>query len=192
MLTVIYLLIFQATLGAYDVFWNHEFRETLPSRPGAQTEQSIHSIRELLYACVFIGLANWVWCGYWAWLVAAILVIEILLTAWDFVVEDQTRVLSASERITHLILSMSGGAYVAMLVPVLWHWGTEYTSISPVDYGLLSDLLTGFGISVLIWGIRDGMAAVNLARVSHKPTITSSLRRNNVRQSVIASQRRVL
>lgn len=163
MLIVIYLLIFQACLGAFDVFWNHEFREALPTRKSALTEQRIHSIRELLYGVVFIGLANWIWGRIWAWLLASIILIEILLTAWDFVVEDRTRRLSATERITHLILSMTGGAYVAFLVPVILNWGTARMGFWPVDYGLWSDLLTAFGIGVLIWGVRDWIAARRLS-----------------------------
>lgn len=153
--TIMSLLIFQAVLGAYDVLWNHEWKEKLPSKPSAALEQKIHGIRELFYAVMFIGLSWWLWQGIWAWLFFAILIIEVLLTAWDFVTEDKTRVLSPSERITHLILSMSGGAYIAFLIPMLLDWSHLPTEFVSIEYGWRSWLLTLFGIGVLVWGIRD-------------------------------------
>src|SRR5688572_18720939 len=115
---VIWLLVFQGLLGGFDVMWNHEWKERLPGRPSAALEQKIHGVRELFYAVVFIGLAWYEWHGAWAWGFLGVLASEILLTAWDFVVEDRTRRLGATERVTHLVLSMTGGAYVALLLPV--------------------------------------------------------------------------
>jgi hypothetical protein len=116
---VINILIFQAILGGFDVIWNHELKERFPSKRTAALEQKIHGIRELLYAVVFLGLAWYLWQGVWAWLMFSVIAIEVILTALDFVIEDQTRLLSPLERITHLVLSMVGCAYFAMLMPVL-------------------------------------------------------------------------
>jgi hypothetical protein len=107
--TISYLLIFQGILGGFDVLWNHEWKEKLPSKLNAALEQKIHGVRELFYAVVFLGLAWLSWNGIWAYVLFAIILIEIALTAWDFVVEDKTRTLSSAERITHLLLSMTGG-----------------------------------------------------------------------------------
>lgn len=162
MQTLFLLLIFQASLGGFDVLYNHEYREKLPTRPSAALEQLIHSLRELLYTFLFAGLANWTWCGNWAFLVALVLALETGLTAWDFVVEDRTRVLGPAERITHLILSMCGGAYVALLIPLLWQWSQTPTGIHPQDHGLLTHILNFFAVTVFVWGIRDAIAAIRL------------------------------
>jgi hypothetical protein len=160
---VLYLLIFQAILGGFDVLWNHEYKEKLPQQPSAALEQKIHGVRELLYAFVFFALAGFEWHGYWALLLSVILIIEMLLTAWDFIIEDQTRRLSSVERTTHLILSMNGGAYITLLVPLLWDWASESPRLLAINYGSLSYLLVFFGFTVLVWGIRDLIAGIRLS-----------------------------
>ena len=162
MTIVLYLLIFQAILGGFDVLWNHEYQEKLPQKPSAALEQKIHGVRELLYAFVFFALASFEWHGYWAVLLSLVLIIEILLTAWDFIIEDQTRRLTAVERITHLVLSINGGAYLALLAPQLWGWASESSQLINIEYGSLSTLLIFFGFAVLVWGIRDLIAGIRL------------------------------
>lgn len=162
--TVIYLLIFQGILGGYDVLWNHEWKEKLPSKLTAALEQKIHGVRELFYALLFIGLAWWAWQGIWAWILFGVIVIEVMLTAWDFVTEDKTRVLSAAERITHLVLSMTGGAYMAFLIPVLFNWSHLPSEFVSIEYGVYSWVLTIFGIGVFAWGIRDISSGLVLSK----------------------------
>lgn len=155
MTAILWLLAAQGLLGALDVLINHEWREGLPQRPGAALEEAIHGVRELLYAVVFAGLAWFEWRGAFAWLLAGVLLAEVALTAWDFVEEDRTRRLSATERLMHLALSMGGGAYCALLVPVLWRWHGEAAALHRVDYGPVSWLLSAMAIGVLAWGVRD-------------------------------------
>lgn len=170
---VSYLLIAQGLLGGFDVIWNHEWQERLPSKPGAALEQIIHGIRELLYSIVFFGLAWFSWQGLWAWVFIMVIVVDILLTAWDFVVEDRTRKLSAIERITHLILSMNGGAYVGFLVPVILAWSKLPDNLNNIDYGLTSMVLSLFGIGVFVWGIRGLWSGIQLRVCGHIYFFTS-------------------
>ena len=157
--SILWILVAQGVLGALDVLINHEWREGLPQRPSAILEQAIHGVREVLYAVVFAGLAWFEWHGSRAWLFAAVLVIEVLLTAWDFVEEDRTRTLSATERVMHLALSMGGGAYCALLIPVLLHWAALPDQMHYVHYGVTSWLLSLMSIGVFGWGVRDMLAA---------------------------------
>ena len=161
---VLYILIFQGLLGGFDVIWNHEWKENLPGRLTAHLEQKIHGLRELLYAVIFIGLAWFTWNGIWAWILFGLLVIEILLTAWDFVIEDKTRKLSPTERVTHLTLSMGGGAYVALLIPELIRWSQHPPGLENIEYGILSWILTLLGLGVLAWGVRDFWSGVQLTK----------------------------
>ncbi len=103
----------------------------------------------------FLGLAWLSWHGIWAWILFGVIVIEVLLTAWEFVTDDNTRTLSPTERVTHFVLSMTGGAYVALLVPVLVEWSRFPSGLVPVEYGLRSWVLTVLGLGVLVWGVRD-------------------------------------
>jgi hypothetical protein len=164
MKTVIYVLIFQGLLGGFDVIWNHEWKENLPGKLSANLEQRIHGLRELFYAVIFIGLAWYSWDGFWAWIFFGLLVIEIFLTAWDFVIEDKTRTLSPNERVVHLMLSMGGGAYVALLIPELLHWSQQPSGLESVEYGILSWILTLLGFGVLGWGVRDYWSGVQLTK----------------------------
>lgn len=163
--TLLNLLIAQGILGGFDVLWHHEHCFRLPQQPQAALEQKIHGLRELLYAVIFIGLAWKTWLGLWAIVLMAVLSIEVLLTAWDFVVEDQTRRLGASERITHLLLSMLGGVYLAYLIPVLVDWAQQPTQLATVDYGLRSWILTGLGGGVLFWAVRDFKSGLALSQL---------------------------
>ena len=165
---IIYILIFQGFLGGSDVIWNHEWKEKLPTKPSAALEQKIHGIRELLYAIIFIGLAWFTWIGFWASVLFGILIIEIMLTAWDFVVEDKTRMLSPTERITHLMLSMTGGAFVALIIPVLLDWWLHPSQLIWVEYGFKAWILTGLGIGAFAWGIRDFWSGLTLSIPQHK------------------------
>ncbi len=153
--SISYILIFQGILGGFDVLWNHEWKEKLPSKSTAMLEQKIHGVRELFYTVVFIGLAWFTWNGIWAYVLFAVILIEVALTAWDFVIEDQTRILSLTERITHLVLSMTGGAYVAFLIPVLFEWSHMPSAIANIDYGIRSLILSVLGLGVFVWGIKD-------------------------------------
>ncbi len=166
--TISYVVIFQGILGGFDVLWNHEWKEKLPSKLNAALEQKIHGVSELFYAVVFLGLAWLSWNGIWAYVLFAIILIEIALTAWDFVVEDKTRTLSPTERITHLLLSMTGGAYVAFLIPALIQWSYMPSSLSGLDYGIRSWILSALGFGVFAWGIRDLSSGLRLSKKNYK------------------------
>ena len=161
---VLVLMIIQGAIGAFDVFYNHEWEARLPSLPSAALELRIHSVRAILYAFVFGGVAWFNWLGMFAWLFVAVLAVEIALTLWDFVVEDQTRRLSALERIVHTVLAMNGGAYVGMLIYEMYlNWLPAQTSLQFVSRGWISIVLSAYAIGVLVSGIRDGRASARLA-----------------------------
>ncbi len=128
-LLALQLMAAQALLGAFDTLYHHELTESLAQRSSARLELKIHAIRALLYSVLFIGLAGWAWHGAWAWLLIAIFAIEIGLTLWDFVTEDKTRLLPATERITHTVLAMNGGAFVALLLINTPHWLAQPTAM---------------------------------------------------------------
>ncbi|MBY0573611.1 MAG: TIGR01777 family oxidoreductase [Undibacterium sp.] len=154
----------QGILGAFDTIYHHELSEALPQRMNARLELSIHAIRSLLYSLLFIGLAGWQWNGVFAVLLVCLLGIEIVLTLWDFVVEDRTRLLPATERITHTILAMNGGAFVCLLILNIPLWLSASTELVFVWHGGLSWFLVLCGVGVGMSGLRDSFAARALAR----------------------------
>lgn len=167
---VFVLLVAQSLLGAFDTWVIHEWRERLPRRPVARREVGLHALREVLYAVIFIGLAGWQWGGLWAWVLATVLLVEVVITALDFVEEDRIRVLSPLERVTHLLLAILYGALLARLAEVLWTWQALPTELVASDMGLLSGIIALFGLGVLLQSLRSAHAWWRLA--SSAPALT--------------------
>jgi len=59
---------------------------------------------------------------------------------------------------------MVGGAYFAMLMPVLVAWSRLPSHIISTDYGICSWILSVFGFGVFAWGIRDLWSGFMLAK----------------------------
>ena len=160
------LLLVHGALGAVDTFFHHEWLERLPHRPFAARELALHGARSLSFVLIFGGLAWFEWRGAWGWVLLGLLGVETLLTLADSVVEDRTRVLRASERINHMLLAMNTGAYTAFLGwQVVAEWRHATTALVPTRHPLLSELLTACAIVIAAWVLRDGLAAIRMARM---------------------------
>jgi uncharacterized protein (TIGR01777 family) len=160
------ILSFQAVIGAFDNFWHHELEAKLPQRVSARRELTLHAAREAIYGVLFLGLAWARWQGIWAWALAALLAAEIVITLADFIEEDISRRLPPLERVLHTILAVSYGAFVAALAPVLWLWRALPNAVAADAHGAMSWLLTAYGIAVLAWSLRNGLAVRRLARMA--------------------------
>ncbi|MDJ0942988.1 MAG: TIGR01777 family oxidoreductase [Kiloniellales bacterium] len=163
---VLYLFLVQAPLGAFDIVYHHEITERLTWRRAAVAELRLHAARNLFYVVIFFSLAWIEWRGIYAWLFAAVLVAEIGITLWDFLVEDRTRDLPGSERVLHSVLAIAYGAILAVLLPVVWGWAALPSGVAWVDRGWLSWVMTLYSGGVLFWGLRDHLRARALARRS--------------------------
>ena len=133
MTTIVWIFItLQIVLGGSDTLFHHEFTEKLAWRKSQTHELRLHAIRNIFYAVIFFGLGTIQPGGMWAYAVILGLALEFLITLWDFVEEDLTRKLPASERLLHTVLTANYGIVLALLVPVLWSC-LLYTSPSPRD-----------------------------------------------------------
>lgn len=162
---VLSLLVIQGIMGAFDNFWHHEITEALPSKPSARGELALHTIREFLYGIIFLALGWSQWHGAFAWLLAAMLLIEGVVTMWDFIVEDMTRKLPPLERVLHTLLAMNYGAVLVILLPVMWGRALQPTAIIGADHGILSWIMTLYAIGILAWSLRDAIAVAKLSRL---------------------------
>jgi len=153
------LMAAQGCLGAFDTIYHHELTEALPQRANARRELAIHAVRASIYGVLFAGLSAWVWQGAWAWALLALFGIEIILTLWDFVVEDQTRLLPATERVTHTVLAINGGAFICLLVLGAPEALAAPTGFQYAPQGWLSVFLALCGAGVFVSGMRDAFAA---------------------------------
>ncbi len=104
--------------------------------------------------------------GFWAMLVIAVLVVEVIVTLLDFVEEDMSRKLPATERINHTLLALNYGAILMLLLPVLIEWADQPTGVESAYYGFWSILAAVAAIGAGIGGIRDFFASKRLARLN--------------------------
>ena len=153
-----YVLVAQALLGGFDTLVNHELIEKLPHRLSARREIGLHSVREATYGALFVGLGWFEWHGASAFVIAALLLLEIAVTATDEFVENRTRVLPQNERVLHVFLTLNYGLIVALLVPVLLAWSREPNGLALVHHGWTSWALALFGASSFAWSMRDLVA----------------------------------
>src|SRR5262249_35060249 len=153
------LIVAQLAMGLFDIVYHHELTERLAWRPTQRRELKLHGIRNLAYAALFLVLGGFEPRGLWAMLVIAVLASEILVTLIDFVEEDLSRKLPESERVTHALLALNYGAILTLLVPVLAGWASEPSAIVPVWYGFASMLAPLAALGVVIFGLRDFLAA---------------------------------
>lgn len=160
------LMAVQGCLGAFDTIYHHELTEALPGRATARRELSIHAVRALIYSALFIGLSAWVFQGWWAIVLLLVFSVEIALTLWDFVEEDRTRLLPATERVTHTVLAMNGGALIALLAL----GGPESLAMPAAlvwqPHGGLSVFLALCGVGVGLSGLRDAWAAAAVGKLA--------------------------
>jgi uncharacterized protein (TIGR01777 family) len=102
-------------------------------------------------------------------IVIAVLVVEVLVTLMDFVEEDMSRKLPASERINHTLLALNYGAILILLLPVLIEWADRPTAITTAYYGVWSILAALAALGAGIGGARDFAASRRFARLGGAP-----------------------
>lgn len=163
-LLALQLMAAQGALGAFDTLYHHEGTEALPRRDTAGRELAIHATRSSIYCALFIGLSSWAWHGAWAWVLLAVFGVEIVLTLWDFVVEDRSRLLPPTERVTHTVLAINAGAFIALLAMSATDWAARPTAMVWQPQGWLGAFLALCGVGVGLSGLRDAFAARALFR----------------------------
>ncbi len=166
----LYLLALLAFLGAFDTLYYHEWRAKLPALgPQAKPELQLHAFRDLVYAVLFAGVPWFAWHGAYAIVLVGLFTAEIILTLWDFVVEDWIRKplggLYAGERVMHGVMGIVYGAMLATIVPTLRVWWSTPTALvlSPAPISdALKWIMVVMAVGVFLSGIRDLSAAAGL------------------------------
>lgn len=172
MKTALWLLAIQGVIGAFDTIYYHEWRARLPARGReAAPELKLHAARDFLYGVLFCTLPWLTWTGVWTLVLVGVLVAEIILTLWDFVIEISVRRnlgdVYAGERVTHAVMGILYGAMVGYLIPVLLQWWSLPSGLAfapaPVSPWLQWALVV-MGIGVIASGVRDLYAALGLPK----------------------------
>jgi hypothetical protein len=159
MRTAIWLLLLQASLGAFDTLYYHEYKLKLPLGDHTGLELRLHAARDFAYAIIIGTLGFVTWTGVCAWFLLALLAGEIGITLWDFIEEDKIRRLPAGERAMHAIMGIVYGAFLAFLIPEMLDWSTRPTGFGPSYHGFPAWLLLGLAAGVFASGIRDLVAS---------------------------------
>jgi hypothetical protein len=178
------LVALQLAMGLFDIVYHHELTERLAWRPSQRIELVLHGARNLIYAILFLTLGLFEVRGVWAMLLIALLAVEVLVTTIDFVEEDLSRKLPATERIAHTLLAINYGAILTLLVPVLVGWAAEPIAATPVWYGIGSVLACVATVGVIVFGLRDFHAARRAERLIPQDA-TALVRVLSARQCVL-------
>src|ERR1700761_7332165 len=149
------LIAIQIAMGAFDTFYHHELTERLAWRSSQRRALQLHGVRNMLYALLFLILGWLEVHGLLAMAIIVVLVAEVVITLMDFVEEDMSRKLPASERINHTLLALNYGAILVLLLPVLIDWAMQPAGIKAVDHGWLGVGAAVAAAGVAVFGLRD-------------------------------------
>ena len=159
------LIAAQIAMGGFDTLFHHEGTERLAWRPSQHRELRLHGVRNLAYGLIFAILG---WAepgGALALAFLFLLAAELLITLWDFVEEDRTRKLPATERVTHALLTLNYGAILALAAPLLLTWAGRPTELAGAYHGWWSWMCAFASAATLLFGLRDLAAARRLGRM---------------------------
>ena len=159
MRTAIWLLLLQASLGAFDTLYYHEYRLRLAHGVHTRVELRLHAMRDFAYAIIIGSLGFVTWHGAFAWVLLALLLGEICLTLWDFIEEDRIRRLPAGERAMHAVMGIVYGAFLAFLIPQMIEWAKLATGFGASYHGFPAWMLLVLAAGVFASGVRDLIAS---------------------------------
>ncbi len=161
----------QIAMGGFDVIFHHEITERLAWKDNAANELRLHAWRNVFYGVLFAVFA-WVQpLGWLAVALIAILLVEIVITLWDFVEEDMTRKLPPSERVLHTLLAINYGAILALIAPEIVRWAHKPTGVELANYGWVSAILTCAALGVFAFAMRDFYTSRRVARLAPKAPV---------------------
>ena len=163
MRTAIWLLLLQASLGAFDTLYYHEYRLKLPHGTHTRRELRLHAARDFAYAIIIGSLGFVTWHGAFTWILLALLLAEIVITLWDFIEEDKVRRLPPGERAMHAVMGIVYGAFLAFLVPQMMEWSALATGFGASYHGFPAWMLIVLAIGVFGSGVRDLVASATPA-----------------------------
>ncbi|MFK3648828.1 TIGR01777 family oxidoreductase [Lysobacter enzymogenes] len=166
------LLLLQIAMGALDTIAHHEVMEKLANRRSAALELKLHAARGFVYGFLFLVFA-WIRPqGLWLAAVWALVLVEVAITLWDFVVEDATRLLPNTERVLHTILAVNGGAMFAVYaLATRADWALP-SALAPAAHGWMSWALSAAALGIGVSAVRDGLAArANAAEPAPRPLL---------------------
>ena len=177
----------QMAMGAFDTLYHHEGTERLAWRASQARELKLHGVRNIAYAVLFTALGWSVPQGAWAIALLLLLAAELVITLWDFVEEDRTRHLPATERVTHTLLTLNYGVVLMLLVPWLLDHAAMPSALLPAYHGWISWACALGALGVMLFGLRDLAAAARCPRLKRQPAATLADALGGTRKTVLVT-----
>jgi hypothetical protein len=177
----------QMAMGAFDTLYHHEGTERLAWRASQAQELRLHGVRNLAYAVLFAALGWSVPQGGWAIALLLLLTAELAITLWDFVEEDRTRHLPATERVTHTLLTLNYGVVLMLLVPWLLGHAAMPSALMPAYHGWISWLCAFGALAVAVFGMRDLAAAARCPRLTRAPAASLAIGLGDAPKTVLVT-----
>ena len=116
-------------------------------------------------------------------LLIAALAVEVFITLADFIEEDMSRKLPASERVNHTLLAINYGAILVLALPVLVGVGGRAgRDQARVAHGYWSALMVFAAFGAVVFGARDLLA-------SRRPDPVVDAGRGSRRRAAAAAER---
>jgi uncharacterized protein (TIGR01777 family) len=183
MTTMLWTLIaIQIAMAAFDTIYHHELTERLAWRPSQRHELALHATRSFVYVALFVVIGFLELHGVFAMLVIVALAIEVVITLADFIEEDMSRKLPATERVNHTLLAINYGAILILVMPLLAASALDPASVRLVSHGYWSALMLLAACGATIFGLRDLAASRRPDAVATPPEdlVTALPRSQNV------------
>src|SRR4051812_44143911 len=154
MTTMLWTLIaIQIAMAAFDTIYHHELIERLAWRPSQRHELALHAARSFVYVALFVVIGFLELHGVFAMLVIVALAIEVVITLADFIEEDMSRKLPATERVNHTLLAINYGAILILVMPLLAKSALDPASVKLVSHGYWSAMMVIAACGALIFGL---------------------------------------
>jgi hypothetical protein len=182
MIAAFWLLFINGLIGLYDAIVYHIYTFKLYKTQVTFWEQLTHWIRGFLFACFYLAVCVKA-TGVWWWIYPTLMVVEVVNTSIDTILEPHTRRtlggIPPVEYTLHcLLLLIQGGALASMLWATL-PYRTEADGIvwRPLDFGFFSWLPIFSAVSSLMLSTFEGLGFLRMvvARISGGARAASSL-----------------
>ena len=166
------LLFTIAVLGLTDVLLYHSVSHGIRHHARAKGELVLHALRGPTYAFLFALVPFFEFRGLYSFLLAAVLVIDVVISIFDFWLEGESRRflggLPSGEYVLHMVIAMVFGAFVCVIAFQIAQWVLLDTELLYAGHHLPLWVKLVFPVmSLLVFasGLQDAMAAIRLVSV---------------------------
>jgi hypothetical protein len=166
------LLFAIAVLGFTDVLLYHAVSHGIRHHARAKGELVLHALRGPTYAFLFALIPFYEFRGLYGFLLAGVLVIDVVISIIDFWLEGESRRflggLPSGEYVLHMIIAMIFGAFVCVVSFQISQWVRLDTELLYVGHRMpwiVKLIFPVMAVLVFASGLQDAVAAIRLVPI---------------------------